>query len=366
MSNTCVVVDSDTNWTGLGGVLVGDTGFGVLGSEVPSTGDDGPGYAYADLPASSSAKQVCGKITTWPQFGTLDADETTGFTYTRTSAGSGTDSFSYQLYLDGAASGSPITKTLSATATMATAPVSADLVLSYVIRKAVHADLQLAYMINSAPGTLPSGPVTVPTSRTAKFVGHPRVAVFKDTGPVTLTKVCADQLYFVGDFTTPLAEGATTAASVMAVPSNVDVLEGPVIQGSLMLVKLGTLDPAGGQFTFRVTCANGEVIDGTIILDPLDDRSQAFGKDPDDRRYYAFDVSADLALSTNTSIATVQAPATNGVTALSAPAVQGGKIFVLIGGLDQSDGAANSCKLTMTLATGEVINRTIYFSRKDH
>jgi hypothetical protein len=206
---------------------------------------------------------------------------------------------------------------------------------------------------------------TVPASRTAVFA-YKRVAVFKDAGPVTLKKVPADELYFVGDFTKPLADGATSAVSVAPVVSGVDVLEGPEVQGSLMVVKLGTLDPAGGQLTFRVTCANGEIIDGTIILEPLDDRSQTFGKDPNDRRWYALDVSGDLTLSGNPSMTHLQQPVTDGVVSLATPPKQGGKVFVLLGGLDLSHNAANSCTLTMTLATTEVINRTIYLSRQDH
>lgn len=223
-----------------------------------------------------------------------------------------------------------------------------------------------AATVSSANSQTGGTTITVPASRTAVFAAHSRVAVFTDSGPVSLTKVAADQLYIVGDFTKPLADGAATSASVAIVNSNVTVLEGPVAQGSLMVAKIGAFDPAGGQFTYRVTGVNGEVIDGTVVLTALDDRSQAFGKDPDDHRYYAFDVSADLALSGSTTIAAVQTPVANGVSALSVPAIQGGKAIMLIGGLDLSDGAVNSCKLVMTLGTGEVINRTAYFSRQDH
>jgi hypothetical protein len=220
------------------------------------------------------------------------------------------------------------------------------------------------------PGNAQTGTsnIAVPASRTAYFVGHPRVAVFTDTGPVKLTKGINDQVYIVGDFTKPLADGATTATSVEIVnaSTNLSILEGPALQGSLMVAKIGALDPAGGQFTFRVTCANGEIIDGTVLLTALDDRSHVFGKDPDDRRFFALDVSADLALSGNTTIASVQTPNATGVTALSVPAIQGGKAILLIGGLDLTDGATNSCELVMTLASTEVIHRTVYFSRQDH
>lgn len=217
---------------------------------------------------------------------------------------------------------------------------------------------------SSQTGSTP-GTITVPASRTAVFAAHPRVAVFTDTGPVSLTKAIADQLYIVGDFTKPLADGATTAASVAIVNPSVTVLEGPVAQGALMVAKIGAFDPSGGQFTYRVTCANGEVIDGTILLTALDDRSQQFGKDPDDHRFYAFDVSADLALSGSTTISSIATPVTSGVSALSVPAIQGSKPVVLLGGLELS-GGGNACELVMTLGTTEVIHRTAYFSRQDH
>jgi hypothetical protein len=220
------------------------------------------------------------------------------------------------------------------------------------------------------PGNAQTGTsnITVPASRTAYFAGRSRVAVFTDTGPVKLTKGINDQVYIVGDFTKPLADGATTATSVEIVnaSTSLSIPEGPIAQGSLMVAKIGAFDPSGGQFTFRVTCVNGEVIDGTVLLTALDDRSQVFGKDPDDKRFFALDVSADLALSGNTSIATIQTPTGVGVTALSVPAIQGGKAVVLIGGLDLADGATNSCELVMTLASTEVIHRTVYFSRQDH
>jgi hypothetical protein len=202
----------------------------------------------------------------------------------------------------------------------------------------------------------------VPASRTAVFAGHPRIAVFNGTGPVTLKKVAEDQLYFAGNFTKDLTDGATTATSLAYVASGVNVLEGPDLQGTMCAVKLGGL----GQFTFRITCADGEVIDGTIILTAANDSPQVFGKDPDDKRYFAFDVSADLALSSNTTIASVQTPVAIGVSSPATPAIQGSKAIVMLGGLDLTDGATNSCKLTMTLANSEVINRTAYFSRQDH
>lgn len=211
--------------------------------------------------------------------------------------------------------------------------------------------------------------ITVPTSRTATFAARPRVFAFTGSAPVSVAKVSADQLYFIGDFTKDLTDGGTTAESVAPVSVGLTVLEGPTLQGALGVVKIGALDlsaRAVNTFTFRVTCANGEVFDRTFVFSAIDDRSQTFGKDPDDQRFYAFDVSGDLALSGGTTIATVQAPTAFGVSALTTPVLQGGQAILKLGGLDTSNGAVNSCNLVMMLGTGEVISRTAYFSRQDH
>jgi hypothetical protein len=103
-----------------GALVIGDEGLGVLGSDIPSTGDNGPGYAYNDLSMPADAgKEICGRITTWPTNGTLFAFENTSFTYVP--AGDGADSFQYQLYVDGVAVGSPTTVSLQSGAGAATA-----------------------------------------------------------------------------------------------------------------------------------------------------------------------------------------------------------------------------------------------------
>ncbi len=99
-----------TSWLP-GAILVGDTGFGVLGSDVPASGEDGSGYLYdqLSLPADAS-KEVCGRITSWPSAGTLYGYEDTSFTFS--GAPDGVYTFEYQKYLDGVATGSPVTVTL--------------------------------------------------------------------------------------------------------------------------------------------------------------------------------------------------------------------------------------------------------------
>jgi len=257
--------------------------------------------------------------------------------------------------------------------------VSADLVCAYGVRAAVVRDLVGAYGVRGrvsrdltcsysvlAEGAIPRS-VTVPSARVATFAANPRVAIFTAGRPVTLAKGALDELWFVGDFNKDLADSGTTAESVAPVSAGVAVLEGPTLQGALGVVKLGALDASGTNFfTFRVTCANGEVFDRTLALAAVDDRTWVFGKDPDDQRFYAFDFAADLALSANTTLASVEAPVPVGVSMLSAPSIQGTQIVIKFGGLATGAGAANSCSLPVTFANGEKIYRSIYFSREDH
>jgi hypothetical protein len=88
-----------------GAVVVGDPGHGVLGSQVPSAGEAGPGYMYdvLDLPDDND-KEVRGLITRFPTEGTLYAYEDSSFVYD-----GATDSFEFQLYVDGVPRGDEVT-----------------------------------------------------------------------------------------------------------------------------------------------------------------------------------------------------------------------------------------------------------------
>lgn len=272
--------------------------------------------------------------------------------------------FSYSVLAGGAPAPTSVFSDL-ACAYGVRAAVTRDLAGTYGVRGRVSRDLSCSYSV-LADGSIPRS-VTVPSARVATFAANPRVAVFNTSRPVTLTKVALDELWFVGDFSKDLADSGTTAASVVPVSAGVVVLEGPALQGALGVVKLGALDASGtSYFTFRVTCANGELFDRTIILTAVDDRTRVFGKDPDDQRFYAFDFAADLALSANTTLASVGTPVPVGVSMLSAPSIQGTQIVIKFGGLATGAGAANSCSLPVTFANGEKIYRSIYFSREDH
>ena len=92
-----------TEWL-VGALLIGNTGAGVLAENISAAGDSGPGYAYNDLSLPADVgKEICGRITTWPTLGVLTAYENTSFVYV-----GATDSFAYQLYVGGVATG-PVT-----------------------------------------------------------------------------------------------------------------------------------------------------------------------------------------------------------------------------------------------------------------
>lgn len=98
-----------------GAVVVGAPGLGVLAESVPSTGEHGAGYLYTSLEfPADNGKEVRGLITTWPTLGTLTAYEDSSFEYDGPS-----DTFAFQMYVDGAAVGTPQTVTVTVGATVA-------------------------------------------------------------------------------------------------------------------------------------------------------------------------------------------------------------------------------------------------------
>lgn len=110
---TTRIASGSSGWR-TGKTLVGPSGFGVLGSSVPSAGISGPGYAYTSLSLPADAnKEICGRITSWPSVGTLYAYDDTSFVYTPPGSGYAYTSFNWQLYVDSVAVGSPVTVTLS-------------------------------------------------------------------------------------------------------------------------------------------------------------------------------------------------------------------------------------------------------------
>jgi len=153
-----------------GAHLYGGAGLGVLGSLIPATGDNGAGYTYNDLSLpADNAKEICGRVTTWPVSGTLTAYEDTSFEFS--GAPDGSYSFQYQLYVDGVATGSPTAVSLSvgavaveivaslgaATAAGFGAGISSSTIIAASIGTATaagyQANLSSAASIFAAPGT---------------------------------------------------------------------------------------------------------------------------------------------------------------------------------------------------------------------
>lgn len=88
-----------------GAIVVGTPGLGVLAESIPSSGGNGPGYAYSSLTfPADTGKEIMGRILSWPLDGTLTTFEDTSFEYE-----GHTFSTTYQLYVDGAPVGSPQT-----------------------------------------------------------------------------------------------------------------------------------------------------------------------------------------------------------------------------------------------------------------
>jgi hypothetical protein len=95
----------------------------------------------------------------------------------------------------------------------------------------------------------------------------------QQVGSWSLEKDADDESYFVADISNDLADSNTTASAVLAQPVGVSVLVPAVIQGSLILVKLGGMDtlPAGVNYCdLRIDCANSERFYRTIQFNRVD------------------------------------------------------------------------------------------------
>lgn len=221
----------------------------------------------------------------------------------------------------------------------------------------------------------------IPASRKVVFPGGTRVVPF-GTKPSTVVpgapyyrdgkwwsdKVPDDERYYVADFRIDIAEAGFAAAKAEVIVSGVKVLEQPVVQGSLIPVKLGGFDELRGALnfcTFRVTLANGEQIDRTLWFNKVD-LQWVLEKDPEDKRYYVADVSKDLIDSNTTVTATAVSAVAVGVAELVKPQMQGRLAVIKLGGLDTSADPLNHCKLRFDCANGERFFRTIHFKRVDN
>lgn len=93
-------------------LIIGNVGLGVLGSDIPASGQNGPSFLYPtlNLPADNN-KEIRAAILTWPTAGTLFVYEDGSFSFVN--APDGSYNFTYQLYVDGVSTGSPSTVTLN-------------------------------------------------------------------------------------------------------------------------------------------------------------------------------------------------------------------------------------------------------------
>ena len=88
-----------------------------------------------------------------------------------------------------------------------------------------------------------------------------------------INKDADDQSYYVADISNDLVDSGTTATAVKAFPVGVVELVPAVLQGSLILVKLGGMDalPTGVNYCdFRIDCANDERFYRTIQFNRVD------------------------------------------------------------------------------------------------
>lgn len=89
----------------------------------------------------------------------------------------------------------------------------------------------------------------------------------------TIDKDPEDKRYYVADVTKDLTDSSTTIQSVELVIVGVTLIEGPSVQGSQIVVKLGGLDTSPNAInscTFRITCVNTEQFDRTIYFNRMD------------------------------------------------------------------------------------------------
>lgn len=159
-----------------GALVIGGTGLGVLAEHIPSDGDDGGSYLYNDLSLPADAgKEICGRITTWPSAGTLFAYENGAFEFS--GAPDGDYTFTYQLYVDGVASGAG---TVSLQVGLAGGTVS------------IHAVADDAVFSGGAFSIPPSGAVIHASTDDSVFSGSVRVS------PRFTVSVTTDDAIFSG------------------------------------------------------------------------------------------------------------------------------------------------------------------------
>lgn len=164
-----------------GAYVVGDTGLGVVGADVPASGEHGPSFLYNDLALPADAgKEVRGLIVTPPSSGSLFAHEDGSFEFTGSSAGA--YSFTYRLFVDGADMG-----TASASFTVGaggiTASVSGSGLVAYSGTAAVVASIGSGSSVTAAVAAAGSVSYTGAAAVAASMIDTPT-----NTEPVTVAE----------------------------------------------------------------------------------------------------------------------------------------------------------------------------------
>ncbi len=172
-------IDSSEYFSGL---VIGGTGLGVLAENIPPDGDNGPSFLYSDVSLpGDNGKEIRCQIVAWPSAGTLVVYEDGSFEFS--GAPDGIYSFSYQLYVDGVAIGSPVTVSFSVGAVNG----SASGVLATVTFTAPQATANGTSVVHgSAAGNLAS--ITIfPPNATAMATANGDAVAFGALQAISLT-----------------------------------------------------------------------------------------------------------------------------------------------------------------------------------
>jgi len=265
------------------------------------------------------------------------------------------------------------TSSLIATLRDSVTYISASLKSTATLIANLKADEPTSEIPSDIDGTL------ISASRKVVFPGGTRVVMF-GTRPNTavsnapyyragrwfVDKHPDDQRYYVAHIGADLEDRGTTALQVTAIVAGVTVLVDPVIQGVLILIKIGgfnSLNTANNFCTFRVVCANGERFDRTLWFNRQDTR-YILEKDPDDRNYYVADFSNDMTDSA-TSISRITTDAV-GVEEIAVPEIQGNLLVFKLGGMDISADPLNTYTIQVDCSNTERFYKVINFVKVDN
>lgn len=205
------------------------------------------------------------------------------------------------------------------------------------------------------------------------------------TGAATVTPPVAGVVNLAGSSTTQGSVSGTGAASVARPLKTINLAGSNSVQGAISGTGVASVAPPPGQGTstfvpssrtvrfgatyrivrFGAQNSNSEAAMADEIELPffLDGKWQSY-KDPDDKLFYAYDVSVELTNS-GTTIASIQ-PVVAGVEVLTAPVFAGSIAVVRLGSMDETDGAENFCTLRFTCANTEQFDKTIWFVKREN